>query len=161
MPTIQVDATANITPKGTTVAYGTITWAEPSLPTGITSWDSVTISGTWSWNSKGAIRYVTINGTNTTTGVAFNIPLDTTVTSPLSISCVGNKNATAANGFAWSNLVITYTYAEPASDVGYLKLNGSYHAAASVYKKVNNVWTIQNDLETVFEDGKQYVLVSS
>lgn len=75
MPTIQVDATASITPKGNTVAYGSITWIDPTLPTGVTSWDSVIITGTWEWNGKGSIRYVTINGTNTTTGVAFNISL--------------------------------------------------------------------------------------
>lgn len=110
MGTINVNATASLSATGTTVATGSITWTAPSYPSGVTSWDSVVISGTWRWNGRGGITYVNINGTNTSDGIPFNINLGATTTSPLSITCKGgNKNATGRN-FTWSNLQVTYTY---------------------------------------------------
>ena len=106
--TIEVNASASLSANGTSTANGTITWSVPSLPSGVSSWDSVYIRGTWSWGGKGSISRVTINGTNTSTGVAFNINI-AGKTSPLSITCVGNKNATGSS-FTWSNLKVTYTY---------------------------------------------------
>lgn len=111
MGQIIANATASLTATGASTATGSISWTVPSFPSGIVSWDSVIISGTWTWGGKGSISRVTINGTNTSNGVAFSINLSTSQTSPLSITCVGNKNATGAN-FTWSNLKVTYTYSQ-------------------------------------------------
>lgn len=105
--TFTQNATASLTANGTSTATGSITWTAPALPEGATSWDSVIISGSWTWNGKGNISRVTINGTNTSADTPFSISI-AGKTSPLSITCVGgNKNATGAN-FQWSNLVVTY-----------------------------------------------------
>lgn len=109
MGTINVNASASLSATGTSTATGSITWAAPSYPDHVTSWDSIVVSGTWSWTGQGNIQRVTINGTNTSNGVPFSVSLGTSTTSPLSISCVGNKKATGSN-FTWSNLQVTYTY---------------------------------------------------
>ncbi len=44
-----------------------------------------------------------------------------------------------------------------ASDVLYVKVNGSWVAATKVYKKVNGSWVQQSDLTTVFQNGTNYV----
>lgn len=38
-----------------------------------------------------------------------------------------------------------------------LKENGSYVDIMSVYKKINNVWVLQTDLENVFDENTNYV----
>lgn len=155
--TIVVNATASLTARGTTTATGSITWSAPSLPSGVTKWDSVVISGTWSWGGKGSISRVTINGTNTSSGVAFNINLSTSQTSPLSISCVGNKNATGSS-FTWSNLKITYTYTEPGpSEQLKIKSNGAWQNVSKVYKKINGSWVEQSNLASLFDTNTNYV----
>ena len=79
------------------------------MPDGVTFWDSVVISGQWSWNGRGNIDYVNINGTQTQDSVSFSVNI-TGKNSPLSITCRGgNKNATG-NSFSWSSLIVTYTY---------------------------------------------------
>lgn len=109
-------ANASLTAKGTSTSTGTIAWTPPSLPEDVNAWDEIRISGTWMWNGRGSINRVTINRTNTTTGVYFDIPLSLDVGSSLSISCVGNKNATGSS-FSWSNLVVKYYYTEPPKEV--------------------------------------------
>lgn len=107
--TLTANATATISANGTSTTTGSISWTAPSLPSGVTSWDSIVISGTWTWSGKGNVT-VTINGTATSTGTPFNITLSKTQTSPLSITCRGNnKNATGSN-FTWQSLIVTYTY---------------------------------------------------
>lgn len=158
MASITVNATASLSANGTSVSTGSISWSVPSLPDGVTKWDSVTISGTWSWNGKGNVQYVTINGTNTSADIAFSIPLSTTVTSPLSISCNGNnKNATGSN-FSWSNLILNYNYTEPLPEM-YLNIkeNGSWKKISKVYKKINGIWVEQTDIFSVFDTNANYV----
>lgn len=108
--TLTANATASLTARGTTTATGSISWTAPSLPDGVAAWDSVVISGTWTWGGKGSITRVTINGTNTSDSIAFSVNISGK-SSPLSITCVGNKNATGSN-FTWSDFVVTYTYTE-------------------------------------------------
>lgn len=40
----------------------------------------------------------------------------------------------------------------------YIKQNGDYVLARSVYKKINNVWTLQTDMSTVYDSGTNYKL---
>lgn len=155
MANIVVNATASLTANGRTTATGTITWTAPDLPTDVTAWDAITISGTWTWDGRGSITYVKINGTNTSNGVAFSIPLSASQTSPLSISCVGNKNATGSS-FTWSNLVLTYEYTPPTKPM-YLKQNSAWTEVKGVYKKENGNWVLQTDLESVFDTQTNYI----
>lgn len=108
--TITANASASLTAAGTSTANGSITWTAPTLPEGVAAWDDVRISGKWTWGGKGSINRVTINGTNTSDGIAFDIDISGK-SSPLSITCVGNKNATGAS-FTWTGLTVTYTYTE-------------------------------------------------
>ena len=153
--TFTANATASLTARGTTTATGTITWTAPSLPAEVASWDSVRISGTWSWGGKGSISRVTINGTNTSGGVAFDISIAGT-TSPLSITCVGNKNATGSS-FTWSNLVVTYICTLPSHEQLMIKIGGTWQPVTVVYKKINNVWVEQTELANLFDTNTNYV----
>lgn len=38
----------------------------------------------------------------------------------------------------------------------YIKQNGDYVLARSVYKKINNVWTLQTDMNNVYDSGTNY-----
>ena len=155
MAEIVVQASASLSANGTSTATGSITWTAPSLPDGISVWDSVIISGSWSWSGKGSISRVTINGVNTSEDNGFSVSLGANPSPPLSITCVGgNKNATGAN-FAWSNLQVSYQYS-PSKAIS-VKQNGSWVQASEVYKKVNGAWVKQSNLENVFETGKSYV----
>lgn len=108
--TISASAAASLTAAGTSTATGSVTWTAPSLPEGVAAWDSVVISGTWTWGGKGSVTRVTINGTDTSDSIAFSVNINGK-TSPLSITCVGNKNA-AGSDFTWSDFTVTYTYTE-------------------------------------------------
>ena len=154
--TFEQRATASITASGQTTAIGTISWTVPTLPEGATGWSSITISGTWSWDGKGNINYVNINGTNTSGGVPFNVALSTSQVSPLSITCAGNKNATG-NSFSWSSLIVTYECNVVGSEVLYIKQSGTWIEVQNIYKKVNGVWVLQEDLATVFDSNTNYV----
>lgn len=115
MPAITANATASLSANGTSTASGTMTWTVPTLPADATL-QSVRVSGSWSWNGRGNITRVTINGVNTSADTAFDVALALTVNPPITITCVGNnKNATGSN-FRWSNLVVTYTYTVPVLD---------------------------------------------
>lgn len=157
MATLTANATASLSASGTSTATGSITWTAPALPAGVAAWDSIRISGTWSWTGRGGINRVTINGTNTTTGVAFDIALPLTVRSPLSITCVGsNKNATGRN-FSWSGLTVTYTYTAPTSEQIMSKVDGAWTPATKVFKKIDGSWVEQTDLKSVFDANTKYV----
>lgn len=148
--TLTAAATASLTARGTTTATGSISWTAPAFPEGVTEWDSVVISGTWTWGGKGSISRVTINGTNTSGGVAFSVNINGK-TSPLSITCVGNKNATGAN-FTWSSLVVTYTYTQQ----GVAKtLTVTYNSRTIVTDEVEPPVTITYGGRTIasIEDG--------
>ena len=112
--TIVVNASASLTARGQTTATGSITWTAPALPAGVAAWDGVRISGKWTWGGKGSISRVTINGTNTSDGVSFDVDISGK-SSPLSITCAGNKNATGSS-FTWTSLQVTYTYTEENLD---------------------------------------------
>ena len=107
---VTVNATASLSANGTAQVPGSISWNVPPLPDGATAWDSVVLSGSWTWTGKGGINYVRIGNQNTANGQNFNVNLPANQTSPLTIICYGgNKNATG-NYFNWSNLVVTYTF---------------------------------------------------
>ena len=135
--TITASATAALTAAGTSTANGTITWTAPALPEGVSAWDSVVISGTWSWGGKGSVSRVTINGTNTSADIAFSVNINGK-SSPLSISCVGNKNATG-NSFTWSGLQVVYTYTEQGGESNALYIN-----IGGVIKEAETVWINRN-----------------
>lgn len=44
-----------------------------------------------------------------------------------------------------------------ATDIIYVKLNGSWVAATAVYKKVNNAWVAQTDLTNIFDSSEHYI----
>lgn len=111
MPTISAAVTANLTANGNTTSNGTLSWTRPNIPAGSTI-NSVVVSGTYSWNGKGSVT-VTINGKQCSSGVAFSVSLPTTVTSPYTITCVGNNKNASGNSFTWSNLTVTYDYTKP------------------------------------------------
>lgn len=107
---VTVNATASLSANGTAQVPGSISWNVPPLPDGATAWDSVVLSGSWTWTGKGSISRILIGGSNTIAATAFNIKLPVGQTSPLTIICYeGNKNATG-NYFNWSDLVVTYTF---------------------------------------------------
>ena len=142
--TITANATASLSASGTSTATGSITWTAPSLPEGVTGWDSVHVSGSWSWNGKGNISRVTINNQRTSADSPFDIDISGQ-TSPLTITCVGNnKNATGAN-FRWSNLIVTYTYTTVGGTGCMVKLSGTWTEIVEVWKKSNGHWTLQPD----------------
>lgn len=153
--TIKVNAIASLTANGTSTTTGSISWTEPSLPSDVTSWDNVRVSGTWSWGGKGTITRVTINGTNTSTGIAFDIELPKTITSPLSITCVGNKNATGSS-FSWNNLTINYTYTTANNEQFMIKMNGTWQNVSKIYKKINGQWIEQTELNSLFDSNEKY-----
>lgn len=107
MATMTANATANIIAQGDIQAAGSIAWTRPNIPSGSTI-TSITISGMYSWTGKGTST-ISINGSTVTADTSFNIELVATTTSPLTITCVGNKAAIGAN-FTWTNLIVTYTY---------------------------------------------------
>lgn len=154
--TIVQSANATLSANGTSTATGSITWTVPSLPEGIANWDSVIISGSWSWSGKGTINGVKINGVNTSVGTNFNINLPLNATSPLSITTSGNKNATGAN-FSWNNLVVTYTYTTADGKKIMLKVDGIWKKMNKVYVKQNGIWVEQTDLSNVFDVNKSYI----
>lgn len=157
MGTLTANATANLSANGNSTATGSITWSAPSLPDGITAWDSIVISGSWSWRGKGSINNVTINGTATSDSTPFSINLGTSATPPITVTCRGgNKNATG-NNFSWSDLIVTYTYTDLTSKAFYVKANGVWTPHSAVYKKINGSWVLQEDLESVIESNKNYV----
>ena len=158
--TFTQNASASLTANGTSTATGSITWTTPTLPQGATQWDSITISGMWTWGGKGSITRVTINNANTSTGVAFNIALPITQTSPLRITCVGNKNATGSS-FSWSNLVVTYVCTVVGGEELMLKVNGTWQTVTSVYKKINGVWVLQDNLADLFNENTNYLRVEA
>lgn len=157
MASIVVNATATLSANGASTATGSISWTPPSLPSGVTAWDSIVISGTWSWSGKGAISYVNINGTNTSEDVAFSISLGTSVSSTLSITCRGGNKNSSGSYFRWNNLVVTYNYTAPLSEKFYVKQNSTWVEASEVYKKVNGAWVLQTDLSAVIDSTKNYV----
>ena len=135
--TFTASATVSLSATGTSTATGSMSWNAPSLPEGATAWDSIRVSGSWSWNGKGNISRVTINGTNTSATVPFDIALSTSQSSPLSITCVGgNKNATGSN-FRWSDLVLTFTCTVTGGEQFWVGING-------VAVPVKTIWRASN-----------------
>lgn len=153
--TITVNASASLSANGTSTATGSMTWTAPALPGGVSAWDDVRVSGSWTWNGKGNISRVTINGTNTSADTAFDISIEGK-SSPLSITCVGgNKNATGAN-FIWSNLIVTYTYTPLVTDHDtlYVQIGNAPVEVETIYRKQNGVWTEVSDPATLDRNAK-------
>lgn len=106
--TIEVTPSASLSANGNTTATGSMSWSVPAFPEGVSSWDSVALSGSWAWGGRGKINSVTVDGKT----VAENTTFDLTIagTSPVTLTCKGgNKNATGSN-FTWTGLKVTYTY---------------------------------------------------
>lgn len=156
MATVTANVTANLSANGNSTATGSMTWTAPSLPSGAVI-SSVHISGSYSWNGRGNINYVNINGTNCSPDVAFDVTLSNSVSPPISVTCRGNNKNATGNNFAWSSLIVTYTYTVPSSDQMYIKQNGSWITVSAVYKKVNGAWVEQSDLASVFNTSYKYV----
>lgn len=158
MASIQVNATASLTANGNSQGRGTISWTPPTIPTGSTI-DSIVVSGSWSWGGKGNINNVTINGTNTSADTAFSVSLGTSASSPLNITCSGNKNATGSS-FTWSNLKVTYNYTEPKKyynvSVGTVQ-NGTVTLSSSGSVEENTVVSITATPNANYEVGTYYV----
>lgn len=152
--TITANASASLTAAGTSTATGSITWTAPALPEGVAAWDSVRISGQWTWGGKGSITRVTINGTNTSDGIAFDISI-AGKSSPLSITCVGNKNATGAS-FTWTGLQVTYTYTEQGGEANtlYINIGGVIAEAETVW--INNGGVIEEIDPADIDQTKNY-----
>ena len=53
--------------------------------------------------------------------------------------------------------IIAVTIGNTATNVLYVKVNGSWAAATKAYKKVNGSWVEQSDLTNVFQNGINYV----
>lgn len=106
--TIEVNATANLSANGTNTATGSMSWNVPAMPAGVSSWDSVAVSGSWAWTGKQQITNLTIDGKTAAQNTPFNITI--AGTSPIVLTCKGNnKNATGAT-FSWTNLKVIYKY---------------------------------------------------
>ena len=156
MASISVNASVSLSANGNTTSTGTVTWTAPSLPEGVTAWNDIIISGSYSWGGKGSVT-VTINGSTCQADTAFNISLGRTATSPYSISCRGgNKNATG-NNFTWNNLQVEYVYTPLVTEAFSFKQNGAWVQASAVYKKINGAWVLQTDLSSVIDTNKNYV----
>ena len=156
--TLTATATASLTAMGLINGTGSITWTAPSLPEGATGWDSIYISGTWSWGGRGSITRVTINGTNTSKGVPFNISI-AGKESPLSITCAGNINAIGSK-FTWSNLIVTYVCTIASGDKFMIKVNNIWKEV-TVYKKVNGTWVEQTELSSLYTEMQNKNIVFS
>lgn len=102
------NVTANLTANGNSQGNGTISWTRPNIPTNAVI-SSIVVNGEWDWGGKGNINKVTINGTQVLVSTQFSIELGANATSPISITCTGNKNATGDN-FTWTGLQVVYTY---------------------------------------------------
>lgn len=154
--TFTANASASLSANGTSTATGSITWTTPSLPDGATGWDSIRISGTWSWGGKGNITRVTINGTNTSATIPFDISI-AGKTSPLSITCVGgNKNATG-NRFAWSNLVVTYVCTVAGGAKLMIREGASLTEIAKVLRKQGGSLVEVDIAESMFNTSQKFV----
>lgn len=58
--------------------------------------------------------------------------------------------------FYGADLTVTYEVPESGPTL-YVKENGIYNTYSSVYKKINGVWTLQSNLETLFDTNTNYV----
>lgn len=155
MAELAVSATASLSANGKNTATGSITWTEPTLPDGVSAWDSITLTGSWKWNGPGGIETLTVNGVTIPSDTAFTVPLGTSFTPPVTTTCVTSNPFIRGDKFIWSNLTVTYAYTEPSSQKCYLKVNGVWTECSEVYKKIGGVWVQQQDLSNVF-DGEHY-----
>lgn len=154
--TISVNASASLTANGTSRATGSITWTVPAMPDGVTNWDSIVVSGTWSWSGKGLINSVIINGTTTMLGVPFSVTI--TGGSPLTITCTGNKNATG-NSFSWTDLKVEYTYTDTSAPSETLMIvsGGQLVPVTKVFVVTGGQLVEQTDIKSIFSTTKNYV----
>lgn len=129
MATITANATANLTANGNSQGNGTISWTRPNIPTNAVI-SSIVVEGKWDWGGKGNIQYVTINGTQTLAGTQFSVELGANATSPINITCIGNKNATGSS-FTWSGLQVVYTYSVSYNVSTQAPTNGSIRLSQS------------------------------
>lgn len=113
MATITSTPTASsLTVSGTTQKTGTISWTNPTIPSGNTI-TSCVLTGTATASMSKGNATITVNGTTVSSGQQFTINLGTanTTTSVTTTAKGGNKNASGTVSF--SNLLYTVTYTEP------------------------------------------------
>lgn len=107
--TVTVNASASLSATGTSTATGTISWTAPSIPSGSTI-VSVTMDVRWSWNGRGNISNLSVNGTTVPADTLTTVTLPNNVTSPVTVTCRGNNRNATGNHFTWNTLTVTYEY---------------------------------------------------
>lgn len=109
--------------------------------------------------SSGTVLQVSIDGSEWTTIGQF------TGNATCTFADLNQKNViavriyveTASNKWLCVN-EITLDYIEETDQL-YLRANGIWVAVNAVYKKVNGAWVLQDDLESLFDTNKKYVLM--
>ncbi len=78
----------------------------------------------------------------------------------LKLLIFGSRGYLSTNTSYWMRLYgadLTVTYEIPSSPILYVKNNGIFVACANVYKKIDNVWVEQTDLNSVFDENSNYM----
>lgn len=118
-----------------------------------------TLNNTGDSISSGTVLQVSIDGSEWTTIGQF------TGNATCTFADLNQKNViavriyveTASNKWLCVN-EITLDYIEETDQL-YLRANGIWVAVNAVYKKVNGAWVLQDDLESLFDTNKKYVLM--
>lgn len=136
--TVEVSTTLNLTMSGTSTVSGTITWSAPQAPAGGTL-VHINLAGTWRWTGKQQVRWININGTQTTSQTSFDIQVSTTAKTSQSVTAQGNhKNCTGKN---WTNNIkAVYYYEVEVQEAMFFKQNGSWVQATKCFIKTNGAW---------------------
>lgn len=116
--------------NGTTTRSGTISWTNPTIPSGATI-TSCVLTGTATANMSRYSATIKVNNQTVTSGSTFTVNLGTgNTTTSVTTSAVGN-NRNASGTVTFSNLVYTVTYEVEESTVGGINLG--YSIAKSLY----------------------------
>lgn len=131
--TVEVNTNLNLTMNGTSTVSGTITWTAPTAPAGGTL-VHINLAGSWRWTGKQSVRWININGTQTTSQTSFDIQVSTTAKTSQSVTAQGNhKNC---SGSSWTNNIkAVYYYEVDVTEAAYFKRNGSWVQATKVFQK--------------------------
>ena len=101
-----------LTISGTTTKRATISWTQPTVPSGATI-TACTLTGTATASMTRGSATIKVNNTTVTSGTSFTINLGTSnSTSSVTATAVG-KIGNASGTVTFSNLVYTVTYTEP------------------------------------------------
>ena len=133
--------------KKTAVSF-TVSVTPPSLPDGVSKWDSIVLTA--SAVSSNSNADVTINGTTIRVGkskTAINVTLGTNVTSaPGSYrGTAAGTTGSASGNVTFSDSIISYTYTVPSRNTLYVQLAGRPVEVECVYRKTNGAWVALDD----------------